>query len=448
MNTTQEINPNQVYRDFLSSPRLQENQGEAAWLVEIRERAYERFQTLGFPTRKNEAWKYMNVDSVLNAPFTPADELKHAHIQDASEIRPLFLSDQQARMVFIDGIFSKELSETKNLPQGAILKSLKESLVDHEDLIRQHIAKHVLTEPDTLALANTFAFSDGIFFFLPKGYTLEQPIHFLFADTAGKTSSVTHLRFLIVMEEKTRAEIVFQRTAPKHSEILMNIVCEIDAGRQAKLAWNTIEQNASQLLATRAYLEEGSAFEMVSINENSAVDRNETYVYFKGKNASCSLSGLSVLSGNSGSHYLATVHHKAPECTSRQFYKNILAGEAKSEFTSLVHVYPDAQKSDSNQLNRNLLLSDKARAYARPQLKIDADDVKATHGAATGYLDENELFYLQSRGLNLELARLVLIFGFAEEVLQLIKLPILKEQLRASIRSKLETMIQKRENKL
>jgi Fe-S cluster assembly protein SufD len=178
------------------------------------------------------------------------------------------------------------------------------------------------------------------------------------------------------------------------------------------------KEQAVQFLNVRAQLQEGSRLDLTGITTGGSMTRNDIHVDLDGAEAFCSLAGLSILEQRSQAFQHVTVNHRYLNCTSRQVYKNILAGESVAEFNSMVHVWRCAKKSDSEQLDKNLLLSDTARVYSRPQLKIDNDDVRASHGAATGQMEKEELFYLQSRGIPKDQARYLLIYGFAQEVLQ------------------------------
>ena len=445
MISAQETHHNKVYLDFIKSFRMERGFGAHDWLGEIRERAYERLQALGFPTRKSEAWKYINLDPILNASFIPTDGTSLPDFTDETLIQDHFLSEYGSnRLVFINGIYSNKFSSVQKLPAGSVFENLSTSFEKNRELVKLYLAKNVMNEPNPFALANTFSFKDGAFLYLYPAAEIKDPIHLLFIESETELSpSVSHPRILIVADKNAKANIVIDHIGFQNSRNFMNAVSEIYLGKNSEVRVEILQRNAHQFLATRVYLEEESKFEVIALNQNGIVTRNETNVNFVGKSAFCKIQGLSVLSGDSQAYEHITVNHAFPECTSRQLYKNILAGRAKSEFNSLVHVHRDAQKSDSNQLNRNLLLSETARAYSRPQLRIDADDVKATHGAATGQIEKDELFYLQSRGIQKDTARLMLTYGFVEEVLEQIQPKHLRTQLEQSVRLELEEIVKK-----
>lgn len=400
---TQKTNP-RTYGELLNGYSPAQN--EPVWLAKIRETAFERFQTLKFPTRKNEAWKYINLDPILNSPFVPISTTRTV------------LREQ----------FSENCSN--------LVPNLKKLIETKPDLVKPFLAVNLMQEPNVFLLANTFQFEDGFFI---NGKE-KSPIQIVFVENENKPI-VFHPRILIALEANVKAEVIITHIGTGTGQAFMNAVLEIHLAPNAELHVTFVQKNAYQFMTTRAYLSEKSKLETVSITENGVLSRNETLVEFKGKEAFASLSGLSVLEKASQVFHHGTANHAVPECTSRQLYKTILADEAKSEFNSLVYMHHGAQKSDSNQLNRNLLLSDTARAYSRPQLQIFADDVKATHGAATGQLEKQELFYLESRGLSRETARLLLMYGFAEEVIERIKNKTLKNNLKESVRKSLESMV-------
>ena len=446
MNALQESNNHSLsYRDFLEKASPGKN-GDSNWLYEIKRSAYERFKNVGLPTKKNEAWKYINLDSVLNSTFSFLNKEK-ANIPNSSyekALAPYFLNDTaHERIVFTNGVFSENLSSIPKMPNGIILQNLKKN---NSPIVKSHFEKNLTNETNPFVLINTFHFDDGILVYVPKNELVQSPIHVLLAqlDDSLLSATASDLRLIIVLDENAQASIVLDHISLSPKRCFMNIVTEIYLNHHAKLNWLNVQRETEETIhfhTIKCHQKENSSFESLSFTQGGLLTRNETFINFEEENAACDLKGLTVIDENSQVFNHVTIDHAKAHCSSRQFFKNILAGSSKSEVNSLVHVYPNAQKSDSNQLLRNLLLSRSARAYSRPQLQIHADDVKATHGATTGQLEQAELFYLKSRGLNEQLARFILTYGFAEEIVEQISFPSIRTQVEEVVRQAVERIV-------
>lgn len=357
-----------AYRDLINLTKIENA---------LRQKALDRFRQLGFPNRKLEAWKYTNLEPVLNSPF-----------QKEAPASESFSPEQQS---LIEALTEQQLAETTN-PFEAI---------------------------------NAFQFQ--------RIKLIEKPgqEHLEVTDVAP--------RIVIALKENAELHLVLEH----RSESLMNESILVQLGRNARLNLTSIHRNqpgALQMSTTRVWQEEGSVFERVAYHTGGTLLRSQVDVDFEGPRAECSLFGLSILDRESQAFDHLTVRHRVPECTSRQSYKNILAGKSQAEFNSMAHVFRGAQKSVSQQLDRNLLLSPEARAYSRPQLKIDADDVQCNHGAATGHLGEDDLFYLRSRGIKKAEARYLLTYGFARDILEQVKDKNLRAQLEKDAQEKIKGM--------
>ncbi len=433
----------QIYREsFFTAPDFAKS--GTPWLRDIRQKSWQRFREIGFPTRKLEAWKYLNLEALLNQSFLPATTDRCGFVA-LSDLNQYFFSHKETnRIVYFNGRNCRNFCSGFDLPPGAFLKPLSEVLRDAPGWLKQYWQERAGREEDGFAAVNAFNFHEGIVLYVPKDTKVEAPVHLLFAGGAeSEWPSVFYPRIVICLEAGAKAEIVFESVGIKNEAYFMNSVFDIILGENANLNWINIREQSEkshQFFFANVRQAKASHLEMVTFSQESGIVRDEMKIDFTGTEASCSLSGLSILSHSNQVFQHMHVEHEKPSCTSRQFFKNILAGRAQAEFDSLVHVKRDAQKSDSYQLNKNLLLSESARAYARPQLKIDADDVQCAHGSATGQLDKGELFYLQSRGLRKEVARFVLTYGFAEEILQGIPVAPLRHKLELAVKAKLESI--------
>ena len=431
---------NQTYQDYLAGFKP-EAKPEAEWLRDFRLKAYGKFQQIGLPTRKTEAWKYMNLEPVLKTAFAKPELFRSGR----ETIDKHFFSEEKTfgRIVSVNGSFVPEYSRHAELGKGVRFRNIQAVL--NEMSLRSHFFENLEQEENPFALVNAFSFDQGFLLHVPAGTVLEKPIHILMASLAEREQTpVFYPRVLVVLEEGAKADLVLDHADLGGGNYLMNSVVQVDLGRNAKLSFLNLQrqsEKAIQLTAHRIRLSEGSQFEGTSVTTGGASLRNDFQADFLAENASFSLNGLAVLGGNSQVFQHVTVHHRTPRNSSRQYFKNILSGQSQAEFSSLVHVWRGAIKSDSVQLDRNLLLSDTSRVWSRPQLKIDADDVKANHGAATGQLQENELFYLQSRGLDKNAAKTILNCGFAEELLNKIQPEWLRDLVEAPIREQIKKMV-------
>ncbi len=421
------------YREQLESTLVEKENGSLGWLTKLRQAAYRRFQEQGFPTRKLEAWKYLPLDLILNARFAENDE----------SVIPA-----QAGIKF-DSRFSAgggpAFGGRGNDKNGVILEDLDRAIESRPDLVQPYLAPSAESEPNAFVSINTFSFKQGVFLFIPDGVTLPEPIHLLIGQSGPSPEpQAFHPRILVVAGADAHFSLIMDYVGFQNEKFLSNTVAEIYLGDGSSLEFLQFQREPNevfQFVTNRFFLKKESVLRVRQFVRGGAVTRNENEVCFLGARAEATLKGLSVLSGESQVYQHAVVRHEVGDCTSRQFYKNILADASKSEFNSLVAVEKDAAGSHSQQLNRNLLMSDFAQAFSRPQLRINADDVQCTHGATVGQIEKDELFYLRSRGLSEKEARFVLTYGFAHEFVEEITSPLLRSQMEKLVSEELERVI-------
>lgn len=415
------------------------------WLKAIRQKAFERFRQIHFPTRKLENWKYTPLDRILKAPFVPLpqspSEVSDEHVFDKYNL----VKEGERRIVFINGIPSERYSLGTPLPAGVILEDLGSVLRRDPEKVRPYLAPHPESEANAFAAVNTFSFQKGFFLWVPPGTEVPLPVHLVFAGVGRPQGPPAFCpRVLVVLGEGARLQWITSYISISREPYFLNGVLEIYLGKGSRMEWTVVQRQAagvSHVSTARCFLEESSSLRRVAFLRGGDVSHYETQIHLRGENASNEDFGLAVLKGDSRVSQIIDVHHERSHGRTRQLYKNILADQSQAEFNSLVHVYRGTRGSDSDQLNRNLILSEGGRAWSRPQLQIDADDVQATHGSATGQLDARELFYLQSRGLDLALARFVLTYGFAEEILEKMKPDSIRWQLELLVRQQIEAMV-------
>ena len=402
------MNSVKIYKDSLSG----------ASAAGFRADAFHRFEELGFPTRKLEAWKYLPLEQILNARFALS-------------------TDAYESMIKISG--------HENLPKGVIVEDLGKAIESAPELVRPYLAAGAQNEPNAFVSINTFAFKQGVFLYIPDGVTLSEPIHLLIGQSGGSPQpQVFYPRILVVAGEQTSFSVIADYVGFGNEKFFSNTVAEIYLGKGAALDFLQFQREPSevfQFVTNRFFLKTDSSLNVRQFVRGGSVTRNENEVRFSGPRGQATLKGLSVLSGQSQVYQHAVVRHDVGDCSSRQFYKNILADQSKSEFNSLVFVEQEAKGSHSQQLNRNLLMSDAAEAFSRPQLQINTDDVQCTHGATVGQIEKDELFYLRSRGLSEKEARFVLTYGFAHEFVEEIASPLLRAQMEKLVSEELKRVI-------
>lgn len=405
------------------------------WLQSLREEAFARFSESGFPTTHDEDWRFTNVSAVAGTPFELAGQTNVAK----KELGQFGISGFACQLVFINGLFSEELSI---LPaaKGARIGSLSAQLTQDPSGVEQHLGRYLNTERDAFAALNSAFIEDGLYVEVAVGVVVEQPVYALFITVPGATPTMNHPRNLIVAGESSQVTIVEDYVSLGEDTSFSNTATELVAGdnanvshymivREGEKAYNfstlRIQQGRSANVATHSLLLSG------------ALIRNNVHPVLAGEGSECLINGLFMVNGRQHMDNYMLVEHASPHCNSRQFYNGILNGQARGVFHGRIIVHKDAQKTDAKQTNRNLLLSDDAQIDTKPQLEIYADDVKCTHGATIGQVDENALFYLRSRGLDEVSARDLLLLAFANECLDRMNSPQVREHLERLVVARL-----------
>jgi Fe-S cluster assembly protein SufD len=400
------------------------------WLNRARELALRKFADLGFPTTRDEDWKYTNVAALSKHAFAPASTTKSA--VTASHVWELSCRELPCHlMVFINGRYAPELSNS--LPTGTI--SLARALEQQPQTIEPFFDSEI---GDAFGALNLAFASDGAVLRLPKGAAIERPIYLLFISS--DESHAIHPRNLIVAEEGAQATIVEHYCGVNGAAYFTNAVTQITAEKNSSLKHYKLQQegiNAFHIANIDCQQLRDSRFESHSLALGAALSRNEISTCFAGQGAETVFNGLYVAGGHQHMDHRTHIDHVEPQCTSREFYRGVLNDHARAVFHGKVIVREGAQKSDSSQANHNLLLSKDAEVDTRPQLEIYADDVKCTHGATVGQLDEDMIFYLRSRGVHEELAKAILTYAFAHDIIGRIELAPLKRKVADALIARL-----------
>jgi Fe-S cluster assembly protein SufD len=409
-----------------------------SWLSEIRHAAMERFAELGFPTTRQEAWRFTNVAPIAKVPF----ELPEAADDGAAvAIGTMPMADLECgRLVFVDGHLSRELSNLTGLAKGIKVCSLAEALAAGTPSLEQHLARHVPYEDHAFVALNTAFIHDGAYVEIPKGLVLEKPVYLLFVTTTNGRPTVTHPRNLVIAGAESQATIIEGHLGLGDGTYLTNAVSEVVVGENAVTHYCRLQQESEQAYhfgALHVRLGRDANATTYSLGLGAALARQEVAVVLDGAGSECQLNGLYVVSGRQHIDNYTTLDHAQPHTASREFYKGVLDGKSSGVFHGRIIVRAGAQKTDAKQSNKNLLLSDDATINTKPQLEIHADDVKCTHGATIGQIDPEAVFYMRSRGVGQDEARQILTYAFANEIIGRVKYEPLASRLEDALFARL-----------
>ncbi len=390
------------------------------WLQSIREQAIAKFSELGFPTTQDEDWRFTNVAPIARSSF---NILENGHDKvSASDLTPFQFDDTEVtELVFINGYYSKELSKDGTLPEGVIVKNLADAIESEQEIVKDNLAKYADFKDEAFTALNTAFMEDGGFVYIPKGIVVETPIHLLYISTDEDTPSITNPRNLIIAEDNCQANVIEHYTSMTDNIYLSNVVTEIVVGENSTIGHYMIElesKKAFNISTLRVQQARSSSIRSHSVLLGGSLVRNNVHPVLAGEGCDSLINGLYMSSHRQHMDNYMKVEHASPHCDSRQLYNGILDGRSRGVFHGRIIVHEDAQKTDAKQTNRNLLLSDTAQIDTKPQLEIYADDVKCTHGATIGQIDENALFYLRSRGISKDNARDIILHAFTNETLE------------------------------
>jgi Fe-S cluster assembly protein SufD len=423
---------------------------DPAWLSNVREKAGEAFESLDFPTTRVEEWKYTNVAPILKVRYQESfdHDLNGLKKMAAGDIKPFtFAESRDSQLVFINGSYSRRLSNLANLaaaPNDCVVSNFDEIPNEYANVARDHLAAYADYRDATFTALNTASISDGAFVYIPDGKVVETPIHLLFISAADKPV-ISHPRVLIVAGAGAIATIIESYVSLSEGVYFTNAVTEVVAGEGAVIKHYRLQQESERafhIATTQAYQERASNYTSYAISLGAQVARHNLNVALTDENIETTLDGLYVVTGQQHTDSHTTIDHQKPRSVSNQLYKGILDGRSRAVFNGIVFVREAALLTDARQLNKNLLLSPDAHVDTKPQLEIFADDVKCAHGATVGQLEDEELFYLSTRGIPPERARALLTYGFAEDVISRIKLKSAREHLNRVVLDKLHQSLE------
>ncbi|HLM00175.1 MAG TPA: Fe-S cluster assembly protein SufD, partial [Pyrinomonadaceae bacterium] len=423
------------FRENLSS-----RQNQPAWLRDLREKAFRFFTENGFPTPQNEEWKYTNVAPLAQENFVlPESSAAAGVLNSPDKILPfVFDESKESVLVFVNGRFDRNLSNLSALG-GAQVLSFSEAANNENfsGIFKAKLASLVDFDKNGFTALNTAFIDEGAFLFVPKNTKVEAPVQFLFLTEDGKAAFP---RVLIVAEAFAQATIIETYTRGEETKYLTDAVVEISLADEAKIEHYRVQReshSAFHVGSSGAEIRRGAVYDATNITLGARLSRHDVSVKFLTTGGEAFVDGLYMVGGLQHADTHSVIDHQLPNCVSHQTYKGIVDGRARAVFNGKVFVRENASGTDAQQSNKNLLLSNEARVDTKPQLEIFNDDVKCSHGATVGQLEEEELFYLLSRGLNESLARNLLTYGFAEEIVNKIGIATIKKQLDEAVLNRL-----------
>ena len=427
-----------VYGAQFSSMREHLPGSHWPWVERLRQKGMDDFLALGFPTTKLENWKYTNVAPLRRITFRPPID------QPLPPIRKL--DSGQTRLVFVNGRFDPAFS-TIDVRLNFHLRTIREALRDRKPAsgIENHLGRYTRTSDHAFAAWNTAFFTDGAYIELPRGSVCEQPIHLVFIAAGNTEPWACHPRNLIVAGEGSQITFIEEFIGWNDSAHLTNIVTEIAAGPGAVLDYYKIEHESHQgfhVAVINAHLAKDASLTSHSISFGGSLVRNDLNVSLDGEGSHCTLNGLFVADGRRLIDNHTRIDHLRPHASSREIYKGVLAGNAEGVFNGAIAVHENAQKTDAVQYSKNLLLSTEAQINTKPQLEIRNNDVRCFHGATIGQIDNDAVFYLNSRGIAEDDAKRILVRGFAGEIIDAIRVPKVRDGLEYQLNEWLRSVLE------
>ena len=434
----QSVNSPEAYLEKFS--RFERETSQPKWLLPMRKAGLARFSEIGVPTLDHEDWRFTNTAAIAKMPFNPAFD--SSETVTAEQLKTLTFAQQSgSRLVFVNGHFALKLSSVKNLPAGATVSNLAAALASDAAFLEKHLGKYAASADNGFTALNQAFFLDGGFVHVPAGKIVEEPIQFIYVSTGGHSGATIHPRNLVIAEANSSVTILESYVSLGGAGYFTNAVTELFAGDNARLEFVKFQDEAQDAFHMAAFHGEFGRASHVNVHSfalGAKLSRNNIRTKLAGEGLECVLNGLYLTRGEQLADHHMIVEHAEPHCASHEYFNGILDDKSKGVFHGRILVREVAQKTDAKQTNKNLLLSDDATANTKPQLEIYADDVKCTHGATIGQLNEEGIFYLRSRGIGTETARRMLIHAFAGEIIERIHHQAAREEVDKIVWDRLE----------
>lgn len=413
------------------------NGGKTKPVHVMRKSAIAKFSELQFPTTRDEEWKYTNISPLFKHSFKPAQ--KSVEDFDVKVNQFLFDKMEHSLLVFVNGFYSKALSMIKNLPKGVIVKSLAEAIKENNPIVKKHLGQYADFKNHIFTSLSTAFVNDGAFVYVPDGKAIDDPIHILFLSIACDNKLLVQPRNLVVASKNSQATIIEHYASLSEDVYFTNSVTEIVTEENAFVDHIKLQEESRKAFhigRMDVHQERNSNFISHLISFGAEISRNDFNCVFNDEGGESMLNGLYLIESNQLFDAHTLIDHAKPHCNSHEHYKGILMDNSRGVFNGKVIVRKDAQKTNAFQENNNILLSNDAIVNTKPQLEIFADDVKCSHGATIGQLDNDAMFYLKSRGIGVEAARAILIHAFASDVVRYIKINPVRDYIESILKSK------------
>ena len=411
-------------------------------LHDVRTAAIKNFENKGFPTKKEESWKYTSLNAILKNDFSVFPKTENT-IQ-YSDVKKYFLHEIDTyKVVFVDGVFSSHLSSTTHDGIDVCLMSSALNKPKYKMVIDNYFNK-VASKEESLTSLNTAFANEGAYINIPKSKVADKPIEIMYFSTGSETALLVQPRNLIIVGENSHVQIIERHQSLNENPVLTNSVTEIFAQKRAIVDFYKIQNdNLEANLIDNTYVsqKQESHVSVHTFSFGGNLTRNNLNFYHFGERLTSTLNGITIIGGNQHVDHYTLVNHATPNCESFQDYKGIFTDRSTGVFNGKVYVEREAQKTNAFQKSNNILLSDKATINAKPQLEIFADDVKCSHGCTIGQLDETAMFYMQQRGIPKKEAKALLMYAFSNAVIESIKIPELKQRITTIIANKLGVKI-------
>ena len=424
---------------LISSFMVLENQVNTyTELHQTRTKALKNFENKGFPTKKDEAWKYTSLNAILKNDFSVFPKTE-AHIEFA-DVKKFFLHEIDTyKVIFVDGIFSSFLSLTTHEGLDVCLMSSALNMPKYKIYIDEYFNK-VASQDESLTTLNTAFAREGAYINIPRGKVVEKPIEIIYFSTGSEAAILLQPRNLIIVGENAHVQIIERHQSLNENAVLTNSVTEIFANKRSIVDYSKIQndiQTANLIDNTFVSQQEQSIVSINTFSFGGNLTRNNLNFYHHGEHIVSNLNGITIIGDSQHVDHYTLVNHATPNCESHQDYKGIYTDKSTGVFNGKIFVEREAQKTNAFQKSNNILLSNKATINAKPQLEIFADDVKCSHGCTIGQLDENAMFYMQQRGIPKKEAKALLLYAFSNAVIESIKIPELKQRITKIIATKL-----------
>jgi Fe-S cluster assembly protein SufD len=411
------------------------------WLAPLRKAGIASFADQGFPTLHDEDWRFTNVAPIANLPFQLAREVVVNGAETKALAAAVFTKLPGHRLVFVNGFFSAKLSSIKPVSDGVRIENLSGALAKDSGFIEKNLGKYAHTANNTFAALNQAFFTDGAFIFVPAGVAIAEPVQLIYISSAKNSGEVILPRNLIIAEANSKLTVVESYISTGNVAYFTNAVTEILAGDNAAVEHIKLQDESADAFHIATIAGEFGRASNVTVHSfalGAKLSRTNIRTKLAGEGLECILNGLYLTRGEQLADHHMIVEHAQPHCASHEYFNGILDDKSKGVFHGRIYVHPIAQKTDAKQTNKNLLLSDDAMADTKPQLEIYADDVKCTHGATIGQLNDESIFYLRSRGIGPDNARRMLIHAFAGEIIERVQCAPVREELDKLVWDRLE----------